>query len=56
MKTGQARGIAEDWVRENASPEDWFLGAYFSGSIIELSDYDELPIGSDADLVYLNTF
>ncbi|MGG1572385.1 hypothetical protein [Fictibacillus sp. NRS-1165] len=28
MKAGQARGIAEDWVREHASPEEWFLGAY----------------------------
>ncbi|MCK6258616.1 hypothetical protein LCY76_18750 [Fictibacillus sp. KIGAM418] len=51
MKAGQARKNAENWVKENASSEEWFLGAYLSGSTIGLADDDELPVGSDVDIV-----
>src|SRR5699024_12239912 len=51
MKVGQARMIAESWVKQMASQETGFRGAYFTGSTIHLSDEAVLPKTSDVDMV-----
>lgn len=51
MKVGAARAAAIEWVMQYASKEDDFQGAYFSGSIIGMSDNDELSPTSDVDIV-----
>ena len=51
MKVGQARMIAESWVKQMASQETGFRGAYFTGSTIHLSDEVVLPKTSDVDMV-----
>src|SRR5690625_6044661 len=51
MNVGQARMIAESWVKHIASQETGFRGAYFTGSTIHLSDEAVLPKTSDVDMV-----
>lgn len=51
MKVGHARTIAKSWVKQVASHQKGFLGAYFTGSIIYLSDNDVLPETSDVDVM-----
>jgi len=51
MKVGAARAAAMEWVMSHASLEPGFLGAYFSGSTIELPDDAELSEASDIDVV-----
>jgi hypothetical protein len=56
MKVEFARAVAKEWVIKNASQEDWFLGAYFSGSTIDLTDEAELPANSDVDVMIVTQF
>ncbi|CAM3615899.1 hypothetical protein [Marinicrinis lubricantis] len=51
MKVGTARKAAADWVRRHVIREDWFRGAYFSGSTVLMEDEVELPASSDMDVV-----
>ncbi|MGF7033649.1 hypothetical protein J2T17_004597 [Paenibacillus mucilaginosus] len=51
MKAGAAKAAAVRWVAGQASRIEGFRGAYFSGSILGLSDEDELPAASDVDVV-----
>ncbi|MDN4526164.1 hypothetical protein [Fictibacillus fluitans] len=51
MKIGEAKKNGADWARNFAESNEWVLGAYFSGSTIEKSDDEELPVGSDVDIV-----
>lgn len=51
MKVGKARTAAAEWVRQHAARENWFRGAYFSGSTVGLPDEAELPAASDIDIV-----
>ncbi|MGI6706712.1 MAG: hypothetical protein ACOX6S_10895 [Clostridia bacterium] len=51
MKVGSARKAAIRWVNHHASGEDWFRGAYFSGSTVGMPDDQELPVASDLDVV-----
>ncbi|REK71877.1 hypothetical protein [Paenibacillus paeoniae] len=51
MKVKDARKAAAEWVQAHAAPEEWFRGAYFSGSTIDMPDDAELPTSSDVDIV-----
>jgi hypothetical protein len=51
MQLKFARKAATDWVERFASGEAWFVGAYFSGSTVGMTDEAELPVASDVDLV-----
>ncbi|MBS4223602.1 hypothetical protein [Lederbergia citrea] len=51
MRVGPAKAAAVEWVMKYASKEDWFRGAYFSGSIIGKPDDAELSESSDVDVV-----
>jgi hypothetical protein len=51
MRVESARAAAIDWVMQYAQHEDWFRGAYFSGSTIGMPDEAELSIFSDIDVV-----
>ncbi len=51
MKVGTARTVATEWVVQQASREEGFQGAYFSGSTIGMPDDTELPAASDIDVV-----
>ncbi|GIP36040.1 hypothetical protein [Paenibacillus sp. J2TS4] len=51
MKVGSARNAAAEWVKEHASREAGFRGAYFSGSTVGLPDDAELSAASDIDVV-----
>ncbi|MCZ8516601.1 hypothetical protein O9H85_30290 [Paenibacillus filicis] len=51
MRVGTARAAAAEWVLQNASTEEWFMGAYFSGSTIGLPDDLEMSEASDIDVV-----
>lgn len=55
MRVGTAREIALDWVMRYASSEDWFKGAHFSGSTVDLPDDAELPPTSDIDVVLIGS-
>lgn len=55
MKAGTARAAASDWVMRCASLEEGFMGAYFSGSTVGLSDDAELPASSDMDVVLVSS-
>jgi hypothetical protein len=50
MKVGDARAAAVDWVTRSISEEAAYLGAYFSGSTVGLSDDAEMSAGSDIDV------
>ncbi|MFF2889395.1 hypothetical protein [Paenibacillus sp. NPDC057967] len=51
MKVKDARKAAAEWIQAHAAPEEWFRGAYFSGSTIDMPDDAELPASSDVDIV-----
>ncbi|RJE86218.1 hypothetical protein D3P07_19280 [Paenibacillus sp. 1011MAR3C5] len=51
MKVKDARRAAANWVQTHAAPEEWFRGAYFNGSTIDMPDDAELPASSDVDIV-----
>ncbi|MCQ6557191.1 hypothetical protein [Paenibacillus mendelii] len=51
MRVGNARTAATEWVMKFASRENWFRGAYFSGSTVGLPDDQELSAASDIDVV-----
>lgn len=51
LKAKQARSNAADWVYSHARHEQGYGGAYFSGSIIGLSDDTNLAVSSDVDIV-----
>lgn len=51
MNVKAAKDAAILWVKEHASKEEWFLGAYFSGSIIGMAEETELSQNSDVDIV-----
>lgn len=53
MNVLEARNIARQWVLKYASQEDGFVGAYFSGSTITLSEQDDLPEASDVDIMII---
>lgn len=53
MNVGHARQVARNWVSSIARKEDGFMGAYFSGSTINLSDDDTLPESSDVDIMII---
>jgi hypothetical protein len=55
MKVSLARTIASEWVMMEASRDDWFLGAYFSGSTIGMSGNEELPLSSDIDIMVITS-
>ncbi len=51
MTVKSAKEVAIEWVTQNAVNEKWFVGAYFSGSIIGMPDNAELSESSDVDIV-----
>lgn len=51
LKVASARKAAIHWVNHCAVGEDWFRGAYFSGSTVGMLDDQELPTASDVDVV-----
>ncbi|SEN06796.1 hypothetical protein [Paenibacillus sp. OV219] len=51
MKVGIARQIASEWFHTHASTAPEFIGAYFSGSTVEMPDDALLPAASDIDLI-----
>ncbi|MFL6072220.1 MAG: hypothetical protein ACJ73S_02240 [Mycobacteriales bacterium] len=51
MRVGEARAAAADWVERHGTALPGFTGAYLSGSTTWLGDGDELPVGSDVDVV-----
>lgn len=55
MRVGIAREAAVDWVTRHASHQDWFRGAYFSGSTIGLPADADVPAGSDVDVVVVTS-
>jgi hypothetical protein len=54
MQVGRARTLAIEWVLQLGSKERGFLGAYFSGSIVDMADAAELPESSDVDIVVVS--
>ncbi|MCM3703760.1 hypothetical protein [Paenibacillus macerans] len=51
MKVGFARTAAAQWVTEHAAREAEFLGAYFSGSTVDLPNDAPMSPSSDIDLM-----
>lgn len=51
MKVKSARIAAAEWVKQHASREAGFMGAYFSGSTVNMPDDAELPTASDVDVM-----
>lgn len=51
MRVGQAKGIAERWVREGAAGTPGFAGAFLHGGATWLPDEAELPATSDLDVI-----
>lgn len=51
MKVMDARRSAAEWVRMHAASEEWFRGAYYSGSTVGMADDAVLPASSDIDIV-----
>src|SRR3954447_7411055 len=50
MRVAEARHVAREWVRREASGLPGFQGAYFAGSINWLPDDADLPPTSDLDV------
>jgi hypothetical protein len=55
MRVGQARTVAADWVREHATQQPEFIGAYFSGSTMDMPAEADLPPTSDVDVKLVTT-
>jgi hypothetical protein len=53
VRVAAARAAAVDWVERHAAREPGFVGAYFSGSTVHLQDHDEVPVGSDVDVMVI---
>ncbi|KRG13152.1 hypothetical protein [Lederbergia galactosidilytica] len=53
MKVQHARTNASEWVYTHARHVQGYSGAYFSGSIIGLSEQDDLAPSSDVDIVVI---
>lgn len=51
MNTGEARRIVKEWIYAYAHHCEYYLGAYYSGSTLALSDEDPLPPHSDIDIM-----
>lgn len=51
MKVIEARRAAAEWVWKHAASEEWFRGAYYSGSTVGMADDAMLPSSSDIDIV-----
>ncbi|NIK75519.1 hypothetical protein FHS15_000619 [Paenibacillus castaneae] len=51
MKVAYARSKASEWVIQIASREPEYMGAYYSGSTIRMTDDMEMPAASDIDIV-----
>lgn len=51
---GAARAAAADWVERHAGREEWFRGAYYSGSTVGQPDEAALPASSDIDVVVVS--
>lgn len=51
MKVGYARNIAKEWVMQQGSKVEGFLGAYFAGSTAEMHEEAELSKSSDIDIM-----
>ncbi|WP_274651713.1 hypothetical protein [Paenibacillus humicola] len=51
MKVEAARDAAKSWVAENACRTEGFVGAYFSGSTVDMDGNAELPSDSDVDVI-----
>ncbi|MBV9581171.1 MAG: hypothetical protein JO057_21525 [Chloroflexi bacterium] len=50
MRVDYARFVATHWVREHVTEQPEFIGAYFTGSTIDMPAYAELPSTSDVDV------
>ncbi|SDN01302.1 hypothetical protein SAMN04488137_3061 [Fictibacillus solisalsi] len=55
MKVGEAKKNGAEWAINFAKSSEWVLGAYFSGSTIQMCDDEELPVGSDVDIMVLTS-
>jgi len=55
MNVGTARAAAEAWIGRHVADEDWFVGAYYSGSTAGLPDDAPVPIGSDVDVMVVTS-
>jgi hypothetical protein len=53
MLIGNARVIARQWVEGEAASVPGYCGALFHGSVVGRTDHEELPAGSDLDLLVL---
>jgi hypothetical protein len=51
MRVGHARAVAVEWVREHATQSPGFIGAYFSGSTVDMRSQTNLPPTSDVDVM-----
>ncbi|WP_195571355.1 hypothetical protein [Paenibacillus sp. 1001270B_150601_E10] len=51
MHTGQARMIVKEWIHDYGKKNQTYIGAYYSGSTLHLSDEDPLPPHSDMDVM-----
>ncbi|RJX37182.1 hypothetical protein D3P09_25100 [Paenibacillus pinisoli] len=51
MKVKDARRAAAEWVQIHVASEEWFRGAYYSGSTIAMAEDAVLPASSDIDIV-----
>ncbi|KKI94069.1 hypothetical protein WQ54_00560 [Bacillus sp. SA1-12] len=55
MKVSKAKSIAAEWVLQNTSKEKWFMGAYFSGSTVVMSEDADMSPYSDVDVVVVTS-
>ncbi|MCA1223029.1 hypothetical protein [Streptomyces sp. 8L] len=51
MRADEARAAAQDWVRSVGRGHDGYLGAYVAGSTVALRAEEEVPLGSDVDIM-----
>lgn len=51
MKVGFARNIAKEWVIQQGSKVEGFLGAYFAGSTAQMHEEADLSKSSDIDIM-----
>ncbi|WJH33934.1 hypothetical protein N6H14_28800 [Paenibacillus sp. CC-CFT747] len=55
MKVKEARRTASAWVKEAAAPHEEFVGAYLSGSTVDLTEDADLPPASDVDIMVVTS-
>jgi hypothetical protein len=51
MRADEARAAAKDWIARHGGRTPGFAGAWFSGSTLTLAADDEVPPGSDTDVM-----